>query len=300
MTGPALAVLALHAVAGAGPVVDLHVSASAGAGYDSNVSHDEQADAAVSSALLLASAGVSAVHPARSWSFGADLLVDATDVRDVPDLSEIRGGAGAFLAWYPADRVALDATATGARSWWRDPARDAWQASLAASVRVRVARRVAVIGSGGRSWSDASDPVYSYAADRLGGRVEVRVASRSYAWAGYAWSRRDEVFYQTIATTAGAPRAGERAAGGPPADGGPSGGGGTRRGPDGRPVTGSFPGGDREVVRADARTGTARAGVEIGLGAGLHLGADASYVSVSSDVEDYDAWVASLLLGFRR
>lgn len=287
MIGAALA-LALAA----GP--RLQLDAWGGGGYDSNVSHDPSSSAAVDSALLVGSGAVGASRPlGRAWEVYAGAVLSGTEVLEVRDLSggsaELEASVAAFPA-FPARRLALTAGLWGGRALYRDDARDAWLVGATAGLRLRVSARGLVGIRYERSHDDARDPVYSTTRDRLALRGALRLSSRARLRASYAWTWADEVFYPVLGGTLA----------GSAAQQGPGGGdGGTRRTPGG-PITGSFPGAERQVVREFALAETARAGVELALTEHAYVDVGGGWTRVDSDGGDYDALTATAAVGWRR
>lgn len=264
----ALAALALAA----GPL-EPELSAAAGAGYDSNLSHERSSSLAVGGGYLAARAeGGASLELGGTTSLYAGLRLDGESYPAYSDLSTGSAGVEAGLVQEISRSVALVLSPRAARSWSGDRARDATLLAARLTLRVRPWDDLALRASYGHTRRDADDPAFSYDRDRLGASAEWRLARGTYLSLGYAVEFGQEVFYRAVA------------------GGGMGGMGGHLMGTFGRL---------EEAYRAGATSHTIGPALELALGGDLFLEASYAWRRVASAAGDYQSHSVQAGLGWR-
>lgn len=268
LTASALAALALAA-----SPLEIEGSVAAGAGYDSNLSHDHLKSLQVGSGYTTArGAGGASLDVTESTNVYAGLRLEGEMYPSVTGLSTGSLGVEVALEQDLSGSVALILAPTAARSWYGDSTRDSTVLGAKLTLRVDVVDPVTLRASYGHTRRDASNAVFSYDRDRLGASLELRLAAATYLTAAVAVEFGPDVFY---AATSG---------------GGGMMGGGTLMGTFGR---------TDQAFRDSATSYTPGLALEVGLGGDAFLEASYDLRMVRSSAGDYQNHEVAAGLGWR-
>jgi hypothetical protein len=255
----------------------LETSVSAGAGYETNLNHVDQAALRVGAAFvaLRATGGVALDFGERTGLY-AGVRLDGEQYPELSDLTTGTLGAEASLVRELGARWAVVLAPSVFRSWSGDAARDVTGVGGQLTLRVKPVPAVALRASYGHTSRDAEDAVFSAERDRAGASVEWRAGERTWLTLGYSAERGDEVTYRPVTETVVTGRMGRQ------------------------PVS-SF-GGQQEAYSALAVSHVAAPSLELGLGDAVHLRMtyEFRYVRMWGAASDFQTHSVFAGLGVRR
>ena len=269
LASAAVAALALAAAP------QLEGSVAAGAGYDSNLSHDPSHSMAAGGGYAAATGAVGAsLDLGDATNLYGGLRLDGELYPMYSDLSTGSVGVEAALLQEISGSVALVLAPLVGWSWSGDPARDATLLAARLTLRWRLAEVLALRASYRYAHNAASDPAFSYDRNALGASAEWRAASRTYLSLGYVFEVGQDVFYRDV--TGGG--------------GGMGGMGGHGMNTFGRP---------QEAYSAQATSSSIPVSLEVGLGGDVYLEAKYAWRLVLSSAGDYQDQSFYAGLGWR-
>lgn len=198
-----------------GAGADLVLGASAGGGWDSNVSGAPAGEPRVDAGFGEARAWLGgAFEPSLDDVVALEAGYAGTRYPDVPDLDLDRPSLTLWWLHGFGERAVLRIAPVAALRFQGDPLRDGWEVGGDLSVRVSLSERLSLRAGGGGLHRVADDPAFSGDVGRARAGLELDLWRGAWIGAGYTLAFGEDTFYAEVLTASAAAPLGETASGG--------------------------------------------------------------------------------------